>query len=216
MARPRFYYVRRAEDLTAAKTALEAWERKTQAEKKALYQTQITNTGNKRSDRGRVLGYIMPFGIDVAKKVYLKVWLLASTSADPNNELTPSEESAASMITDLTAIIHTGTTKYATTIEPTGVGNYILDYRKQMRKLASVSVTQKEGASKTLTSRITQMEYSYRKSNSVSCTFGQIVGTDTEMFIANKSIEALVEVANAQYSTTFKPQGNLNIGVTTA
>lgn len=216
MARPRFYYVRRAEDLTAAKTALETWERKTQKDKKALYAATLANTGNKKSDRGRVIGYIMPFGIDVSKKVYAKVWLLAPTSADPGNQLTPSEEAATGPITDLTSIIYTGTKKFATKDEPTGAGNYIYDYRKMMRKLASVSITQKEGAIKTLTSRITQMEYSYRKTNSVSCAFGQVVATNTEMFIANKEIEGLLEVANPEYLVQFKPQGNLNIGVTNA
>jgi hypothetical protein len=88
----RFSDIRRGEELKAANDLLELWQRKTRAEKKALYLAATNVGGGKRVNRGSKVGYVQPFG--APDNFWYETQVLAPATEAP----TPAEENAAALI----------------------------------------------------------------------------------------------------------------------
>lgn len=203
-----FKHISRADEYKADKTAYDAWLAKSRAEKQTAYKNQVAATGNKRSDVGKELGYIFPFGILQTKKILLGVNIVKA-----GENLEASEESAATIITKLrTAVV--GAAKYAN-IPGTGfpaASSFTINAIGKKIKPAKVRLVRIGAKVEGIKSRYTDRPYTYRKKDSVSCSFGQLIGTDTPYETAIQDLRtALATDGDKVY---FTPQGNIDIAIT--
>lgn len=168
----RFYHQQRAAQYAAEKTIIDNWIDKTAAEKSTLYAAQTALTGNKKSNVGKKIGYIIPFGFDQTDKVWLKVGLVA-----PGTNLTPNEEAATAMITALNTAT-TSTLALATETAPTAAGSFVTDVAGKKLKIARVRIVDVAAAplANKINSRITGRPYTYTKKDAISTPFGQVIG----------------------------------------
>jgi hypothetical protein len=215
----RFYHQQRAAQYAAEKTIIDNWIDKTAAEKSALYATQIQKTGNKKSNVGKKIGYIVPFGYDQGTdKVWLKVRLVAQRSGSP----AATEESATAMITALNAATLT-TIPLATETPPATAGSSVTDVARRKLKIARVRIVDVATAplANKLNSRITGRPYTYTKKDAVSTPFGQKIG-GTGNTITFEGVAALLMSTAAapngaglaaSYKVYVTPQGLLPISV---
>lgn len=204
----RFSDIMRADELKADKDAYELWLKKTRAEKQAAYKTTIEKTGNKRSNVGTETGFIFPFGVDQSKKIVLALGLLKEGS-----DLAASEENEAALITKMrTAVI--GAALYASTGN-LPAAHIVFDTAGKKIKPAKVRLVELGAKVDDIKSRFTGRPYSYRKRNSVSCSFGQKIGTETDYEKARVAIRTALET-EAKYTAYFTPQGEIDIVVTAA
>lgn len=202
----RFSDIMRADELKADKDAYDLWLRKTRAEKRTAYQATIAKTGNKKSNVGTELGYIFPFGVVQTAKVVLAVGIVKD-----GEDLATSEETEGALITKLrTAVV--GDALYASVSAPTA-GLIVFDTRGKKIKPAKVKLVQVGAKVEGVVSRITGRPYSYRKKNSVSCSFGQKIGTATDFESAKSVIRKALETSDGDYTAYFTPQGDIDIGV---
>ena len=208
MGRP-FSDIMRAEELMEAKTQYDAWLKKSRAEKSQLYQQKITQTGNRRSNVGKVTGYLIPFGVDTTKAIYARVKVLAPASSPP----TEGEEAATTEINNLTTAI-VGADKYATTTKPTTEGTTIAKVRNS--ELARVKYVEIGDTVPNMKSRITGRPYTYRRSDSVSCPFGRGIGgksTLTSFEDVRDDIKEQSAIKGDGKRLYFTRQGNVDIEV---
>lgn len=214
----RFYHQQRAAQYTAEKVIIDNWIDKTQAEKSALYAAQILKTGNKKSNVGQKIGYIVPFGYDQGTdKVWLKVGLVA-----PGTNLAPTEETANPMITALNAAT-INTIPLATETAPTTSGSSITDVARRKLQIARVRIVDVAAAplGEKIASRITGRKYTYTKKDAVSTPFGQkIGGTGNTITFAGVTALLMSSAAPpngaglaANYKVYVTPQGLLPIAV---
>lgn len=208
MGRP-FSDIMRAEELMLAKQEYDTWIKKSRAEKSTLYKAKITQTGNKRSNIGKTTGYLVPFGVDTTKAIYVKVKVLAPASDPP----TEGEESAATEITSLTnAII--GADKYAVTEKPGTAGTTIVNIKNS--ELARVKYVELGDVVPNMKSRITGRPYTYRRSNSVSCPFGRGLGGKDALKTyeaVSGDIEKNTTLKGDNKRLYFTRQGNIDVEV---
>jgi hypothetical protein len=200
--------IMRADELKADKDAYEAWLKKTRAEKQAAYKATIEKTGNKRSNVGVETGFIFPFGIDQTKKIVLGVGLIA-----PGKDLGDNEEAESSLITKLREAV-IGTALYGNIGTP-AAGSIVFDVARKKIKPAKVKLVQIGDDVEGVKSRITDRPYSYRKKNSVSCSFGQKIGTATDYETAKIALRKALET-DSKYTTYFTPQGEIDIAIIAA
>ncbi|HEY9864771.1 MAG TPA: hypothetical protein V6D21_11400, partial [Candidatus Obscuribacterales bacterium] len=198
----------RADEYKAMKAKIDAWRAKTAKEKSDLYKAQIEKTGNKKSNVGFELGYIFPFGIDQSKKILLKVGLVKD-GADRGG----TEESAATLITELRAQVVGGalyaSAKNGTTFPATG--SFITDVRGNKKiKPARVRLVQNVAKVDGIESRVTGNPYSYMKKDSVSCVFGQKIGTETSYESAKSALKTALLGIDGR-AVYFTPQGEINL-----
>ncbi len=172
MGRP-YSLIQKADELKAAKDNYDNWKKKTKAEKKVAYQDKIKETGNLRTARIGIKAYLIPFGIEQSKKI----WIVGETvdSDTPG----PGEESAATIVTKLKTVINPeGETGYVDLDAPTETGSIIIA-TIPLSRMAKITLTEVDNGSVSdaaQVSRITELPYSYRKRNSVSSRFGQKSG----------------------------------------
>lgn len=214
----RFYHQQRAAQYTAEKIVIDNWMDKTAAQKSELYAAQVVKTGNKKSNVGKKIGYIVPFGYDQGTdKVWLKVGLVA-----PGTNLAPTEESATAMITDLDTATLT-TIPLATVTAPTTEGSSVTDVARrklQIARVRIVNVATTPLANK-INSRITGRPYTYTKKDAVSTPFGQkIGGTGNTITFAGVTALLMSTAAApsgaglaAKYKVYVTPQGLLPISI---
>jgi hypothetical protein len=214
----RFYHQQRAEQYKAEKVVIDNWMDKTAAEKSALYQTQIQKTGNKKSNVGKKIGYIAPFGFDQGTdKVWLKVGLIA-----PRDGTRAGEETASAMINALNTATIT-TIPVATETAPTAQGSSVTDVARRRLKIARVRIVDVASAplANKINSRITGRPYTYTKKDAVSTPFGQKIG-GTGNAITFEGVAALLMSRSAPpngaglaatYKVYVTPQGLLPISV---
>lgn len=203
----RFYHVERADEYKALKTKVDEWRAKSRADKSTLYKTQIGRTRNTKSNVGTEPGYIFPFGIDQSKKILLRVGLVKDGA-----DVAATEESAATLITTLRAQV-VGAALFATVKNGTtfpAAGSFITDVRGNKKiKPARVKLVRTGAKVDGIASRITGTPYSYKKKDSVSCPFGQKIGTESNYENVKSALRtALLQDDQAVY---FTPQGEINL-----
>ncbi len=199
-----FSLIKKADELKAAKDAYDAWLKLPLEQKQQKYEQQKSQTQNPRSNVDQQVGYIIPFGVDQAKKIYVRTKILAGGSTPAEGE-----EPATDLISKVTAAVITA--KYALTATPTSAGVITVELNKP--KFAKVKLQQIDRtARKTITSRITGRPYTYRKTDSVSCSFGQEEGGSTDYESCRKAIRTALATGD-QYKVYFTSQGEVNIGV---
>ncbi len=201
----KFSDIRRAEQLIKDKEAYDAWAKKSTAEKQAAFKATQRITGNLKTAIDQEDGYIQPFGIDLAKKVFLIVDLPISGTAE-----TGKSEGEATLITAFRSLVGARATK----TKPSGAGNYLVESRGIKGFVpARAIITQKGSKVDGVISRFTNREYSYTKKNSVSCPFGAVTGEEGFEIAAN-GIKSGTIPANS--SLRFTPQKGILITVTAA
>lgn len=207
----------RAKQLLAAKTKLDAWRDLEQAEKATLYQSQTAITGNKRNAVGKVEGFIIPFGYDPSKNIWLRVYFVGPSTGT----LTPRQEAAATLITHASEIVYGGTAGtgvFGTLTKPTELASSITAYtgKNDAGKLARMTL-RKKGArlENRIASRVTGLLYTYTKSDSVSCAFGQKVTGTTEQSFASAmgDLKIAAKAKDSEYTVSFRAQGVISIEV---
>lgn len=203
----RFYHVERADEYKAMKTKIDAWRAKTPAEKSTLYKDQVGKTGNKKSNVGFESGYIFPFGIEQSKKILLKVGLVKDGA-----DVSATEESAATIVTSLRAQV-VGAALYAN-VKVSGTfpatGSFVTDARGNRKiKPARIKLVKTGAAVPNIVSRVTGNPYSYHKKDSVSCPFGQKIGTETSYEQAKASLKSAF--TDPDLAAYFTPQGEINL-----
>lgn len=207
----------RARQLLAAKNKLDAWRDLSQEDKAALYEAQTNITGNKRNNVGKQIGYIRPFGVEPIHDIWLKV-LLISPATSTN---TPRQESQVTLITNISELIFTGstgTTLYGTLTKPAASGVHINDYtgKNDISKVARFTLRKKgDRLENRIASRVTGMLYTYTRSESVSCAFGQLLSlTDVQSFAgACNTIETAAKAKDSTYTCSFRAQGAIKVEV---
>lgn len=215
----RFYHQQRAAQYAAEKIKIDNWLDKTQAEKSALYAAQILKTGNKKSNVGKKIGYIVPFGYDQGTdKVWLKVGLIAPPAGTP----AATEEAAAAMITALNTATIT-TIPLATETAPTTAGSSVTNVARRKLQIARVRIVEVATTplANKINSRITDRPYTYTKKDAVSTPFGQKIG-GTGNTIEFAGVAALLMSSAAapngaglagSYKVYVTPQGLLPISI---
>ncbi|MFM6191077.1 hypothetical protein [Planktothrix sp.] len=201
----KFSDIRRAEQLVKDKEAYDTWVKKSTADKQTAYKATQTKTGNYKTALEKEDGYIQPFGIDLAKKVFLIVDLPISGTAQ-----TGKTESAATLITAFRTLVGARAAK----AKPTGAGNYLVESRGIKGFVpARAIITQKGSKVEGVISRFTNREYSYTTKNSVSCPFGAITGEEGFEMAANGIKSGTLPNDS---SLRFTPQKGILITVTAA
>lgn len=203
-----YKHISRADEYKADKTAYDAWLAKSRADKQTAYKNQVAATGNKRSDVNQELGYIFPFGILQTKKILLGVNVVMA-----GTNLETSEESAATLITKIRSAV-VGAAKYSN-IPGTGfpaAGSFTIDSRRKKIRPAKVKLVRVGAKVEGIRSRYTNRPYSYRKKDSVSCSFGQLIGTETSYETAVQDLRTVLGTDGDK--VYFTPQGNIDIAAT--
>ncbi|MCC3410011.1 MAG: hypothetical protein JGK17_31645 [Microcoleus sp. PH2017_10_PVI_O_A] len=190
----RYSDINRAEELLAAKNKLEAWRKLDGPAKKAAYKTSRLGL---RTNIGRQVGYIKPFGTSA------NFWYETKVLAPPDDPATPNEENETSLITTLVSAIIGATGKRVLTATPTGA-NLIIKKAKKI-EFAKVRVQASSGNSREATSRFTGNKYRQQEVKSVSCSFGMI-GDENEQ-TAREAIRAALKTALPTAIISFTPQG---------
>ncbi len=207
MGRP-YSLIQKADELKAAKDSFEAWQKKSKAEKKALYEAKQAQTGNYRSARESGILYLIPFGVKPSNNI----WVVGSTALS-TTATSGSSEGASSLITILAGLI-VGDAKWGQSTAPTGAGQIIVE---SIRKsdLAQVKLVEKgdvvAGAGE---SRITGMPYTYRKKDSISSRFGQKIGAEQEYEAARMAIRTAATGLTNDQKLYFTNQKEIKLSVT--
>ena len=201
----RYSDIYRADELKDAKDKLELWQRLSRADKQTAYATQTGSDGtnNKRSNVGRTRAWIQPFG--APDKFFYETWIPASATKPE----TPKQESANTIITKVaTAAKEQGK---ALVEKPAAAGQMIETAKKV--PFAKVIYTEVDlAAVKSIKSRITNLPYSYRKTDSVSSSFGQAATTPvSEQATRVLLTTALLNGATGKERISFRPQGLIRI-----
>ncbi|MDF0551692.1 hypothetical protein [Kamptonema sp. UHCC 0994] len=199
----RYGDINRAEELKAAKDKLDLWLKMSRAEKQAAFAATQAATGNKRSNVGRTTAWIQPFG--APDKFFYETWIPGSPSGDP----TAKEENANTIITKVANAVKAA--NLAAIAEPTGA-NLIIEKARKIQ-FAKVIYSQVGGTVNGVVSRITGIPYSYKKTDSVSSSFGQGVTAPvpSEGTAQAQLRVALLAAATGNERVSFKPQGNVSI-----
>lgn len=203
----RYSDINRAEELKKARDAYDLWQKKSRAEKQVAFAATQTETGNKRSNVGRTIAWIQPFG--APDKFFYETYIPGPPSGDP----TAKEENALALITKVAnAARDQGK---ALTTEPVG-SNIVI---QQARKIQFAKVIYSETGNdiKTVISRITGIPYSYRKTDAVSSNFGQAASSP----ISEQATQALLRTTLLGATPTkervsFKPQGDIDVRIAAA
>ncbi|MEG4323605.1 MULTISPECIES: hypothetical protein [unclassified Microcoleus] len=193
----RFSDIYRADELKAAATALEAWRRKTAAEKKALYATAAAVGEGKRLNRGSRIGFIQPFG--APDNFWYETKVLALPISPPGEK----EEQDNSLV----QAVMTAVNSFILESVPTGANN--LSNKAKNIVFAKVRCTSKKsGNPAPATSRMTGRPYSKFNTNTASSPFGATSAALTEP-AAQKIIRGTLMPATpvAGRSVGFSPQG---------
>jgi hypothetical protein len=190
----RFSNINRAEELLAAKNKLDAWRKLDKAAKQAAYKAARMGL---RTNIGRQVGYIQPFGTTG------NFWYETKVLSPPQDPATPNEENETSLINSIVAAIVGATGKRVITTVPTGANLIIKKARKI--EFAKVRVQLTSGASRETTSRFTAGKYRQIESKSASCSFGAI-GAESEQ-TAQAAIIAAIKATLPTAIITFVPQG---------
>ena len=214
----RFYHQQRAAQYAAEKIVIDNWMDKTAAQKSELYAAQVVKTGNKKSNVGKKIGYIVPFGYDQGTdKVWLKVGLVA-----PGTNVAPTEEAATTMITALDTATLT-TIPLATVTAPATAGSSVTDVARRKLQIARVRIVDVAATplANKINSRITGRPYTYTKKDAVSTPFGQKIGgtgNTTEFAGVAALLMSTAAAPNgaglaASYKVYVTPQGLLPIAI---
>jgi hypothetical protein len=202
----RYGDINRAAELQAAKDAYDLWLKKSRAEKQAAYATTTAATGNKRSNVGRSIAWIQPFG--APDKFFYQTWLPAA----PSTAETAKQESASTIITKVADAAKTSGNVLVA--KPAAAGQMIERSRKV--PFAKVIYTKVDStAVKSINSRITNLPYSYRKTDSVSSSFGQNATTPVSeqatRILLTTALLGATPTGNERVS--FRPQGQILISL---
>lgn len=192
----RFSDIERAEELLAAKAALEAWRKLSNTAKKAAYAQSRMGL---RTNTGKQFGFIRPFG--GSDNFFYKTKVLATDGGTP----TAGEENESSLINAVVgAVIQAAAGKGVMTNIPTGT-NVVIKTAKKI-EFAKVRVQIPTTNTRQRISRFTNKSYTQREVKSVSCSFGAGTSTQTEQQ-AREAILTALKTALPTAIVTFKPQG---------
>ncbi|MEG4583439.1 hypothetical protein QUA71_28105 [Microcoleus sp. MON1_C5] len=192
----RFRDIMRADELKAQKNAYEAYLKLSTPEKQAAYAASMLG---KRSNVGRQIGYIRPFG--GPDNFYYETKVLAAPAKAP----TPKEQTETSLINTVTTAIIAATGKHVVTAVPTGTNLVIKRARKIQFAKVKVIVPGSE-VRENRSSRFTGKKYTQTEVNSVSCSFGRLDQNQNEQDAQTAIINALrSSLPNA--TILFTPQG---------
>lgn len=195
----RFGDIRRGDELKAANDALQLWQRKTRAEKKAAYIAAAAIGGGKRLNRGSKTVFIQPFGAPD------NFWYETKTLAPATEAPTTAEENAAALI----LAVVSATAAYGFPSVPVGANN--MSNQANKIQFAKVRCTEKSGAGTPTTSRLTGLPYTKYNSNTASSPFGANATTKDQP-AAVKLIKAILmppQAPTAGRSVGFTAQGNV-------
>ncbi|NEP83126.1 MAG: hypothetical protein F6K39_36295 [Okeania sp. SIO3B3] len=207
MGRP-YSIIQKADEIAEAKKKFDEWQKKSMADKRELYQQKVKATGNLRTARSSVDLYLIPFGVDQTKNI----WVLGSAPSSADAEANETDSEPA-LITKLTGII-VGDAKWGKTDAPTEAGSILVSSVKK-GMLASVKIVEDKGKSDDAAagvSRITGRPYTYTKKNSVSCRFGQKIGSEQSFEAAKTEIRKASSLSENQ-KLYFTNQKEIDVAV---
>ncbi|NER03703.1 MAG: hypothetical protein F6K17_14315 [Okeania sp. SIO3C4] len=207
MGRP-YSIIQKADEIAEAKKKFDEWQKKSRADKRELYQQKVRATGNLRTARSSVELYLIPFGVDQSKEI----WVLGSAPSSASAEANETESESA-LITKLTGII-VGDGKWGKTAAPTTTGSILLSSVKKS-SLASVKIVENKGKvedAAASVSRTTGMPYTYTKKNSVSSRFGQKIGEEQSFETAKTEIRKASSLSENQ-KLYFTNQKEIDVAV---
>lgn len=201
----RYSDINRADELKAAKDKLELWRKKDRAEKQAAYAATQAATGNKRSNVGRTIAWIQPFG--APDKFFYETWI-----PGPASDPTAKEENANTIITKVANAAKVQ--GQALIVAPVGA-NIVIQQAKKIQ-FAKVIYTEVGATVPTVKSRITDLPYSYRKTDSVSSNFGQAATGAISEQATQALLRAALLAATTNARVSFKPQGDVDVRLAAA
>lgn len=201
--------ISKAVALANAHTAYLAWLAKNPGERSAAYQA-ITNKKTGKDKISRTAGFIIPFGVNVASRVYLPREVLATSQSTATNSALAGAVASALNTTGATQRAFPGT---ASPYGTGGSASYELSVKKDF-KFARVSVKQiTTVATQKSNSRITNNLYQKNVTSTVTAPFGQIVGGETEAaaveaITASESIATILASQTQKASIRFIAEGS--------